>query len=1022
MNSRKTLLYKNVLSDENGAVAIIVGASVIVLALFAFLAINYGISSSDQANLDIKLSTCTKYAAKELGWYNVRRSVKDKKEDERAILANAMEYTEEQALETLKTQYIEPCLLAGLGKGNFVNQPRVDKLEIEENSKGNLLLVATASVAQSTVLYGGDTRTNLISKTLLPWCRKGTDDCLPPDSKPPASALEFIHSYDQLSLQNLAGPMDTIMQQVKTALNDTVFMQPQNAYFGLQVGNIPAAVPKEPLLSGIKADRTELTGWSGGAYDNTTDIADFNLETNPKADSSRKSWPVAGFVYGQKTRRCEADPVWTYDTSVVGYCYVNTSTSCSGESSCCNSVPGRLTGTSLSHTIIDCSDGCIQSGNLCIPIVVNGTPQAASCTVENSTNYWTCSYQANQPVVEGNWYVSCPKTALTQSKMYKDVTEFLDLQLRYKKTISYGAGEESKEYPDSLKLVMQVPSSIGVANLLPQPHALNPDQSELQPLRKKNTERSWYYACEKPAGYNGNDGAYGRPFGGTDGISLVNSDNSDTAVAAGLNCRIPDPGASNVEYALSFLPDPAHCDWGQLQNCNVPEGKYTAWARIKNLLPQRGAGSVSAPVGPPGGKSTNVTSIDSNGWAWGGIQNVTNYHSYGSYTYKCPIHLNNKNVNSLLASYVGGPNGGQNIIGSIPAETFDIAVMKVEKGGRNADLGCGPKLSILEDFNFYVSDIPDNSQWYLRSKEHPVDKKACGTYPDFCECSGSGSLCEDPFWDMPLKGIGRFSANTGEDFQMGWLDLNTHPECGEEGEKSYCNYGSRIVNVNTVKKRDSMDGAQNVPITKGQATLDQIWNRLRSGYGDHNICSGHANNQGALFKAGARKAITLADNLKGKSGVVWIGSCPSNNNYTGAEAQYPWPFSTPKWNIFANSNISTGRPGEISGAGNVYLDAMNTPIGISVRQKTMDAFQNAINKLDFSLIITDDSCLDFAMLSKDGAKPPVNPAPDTPIPAAPGSFCGGGCVIPRDTPEHCAAMLLCAAYLEGATYPEVFAK
>jgi hypothetical protein len=1017
--------------DEQGAITIFMAIGVVLLIAFIFFAYDTGMNYGNQSELTSKVSMCSKYPAKEFAWLYTRVQAGSTKTDwPNTLFPNAAAYSGFKgnpnglmvAVSGQLSARINACLnSATVGFRPMAHQ--VDKLELKTQSPGQWVMHVSASIAQSERSnYNNpngyaNKRTKITAGVLFPMGDCPSSGC--PDTTTTTSTTEaanVIFSLNKSSVDNMGPHLVTMMTSVNDLLTNAHLIAPQ-IQWAMMRGNIPTEFTENGSDRYCDRKSGEAMGWTGGCYDNTSDIPTFDLNTKPQIDASRKVWPFYGSFYAQKTRTCEADAVWTYRNRNAGECYAIGTGSCEDDSPGCHNNDADYDGGPVVVTDSwKCPNGCNTQGSRCtVPV---GAPPGTSCPNEAehifSESYGTAK---KHDIVVGQWFASCPKGGAA----YRDATKFTTFSAhRVFKAIGLASPEVTTL---SMKLV-----DIGGVNGV---QGGDTEGGDLKPLVKKNTENSWPWACLSTDPGLFPNGAYGAPYGEKFGSPLVDHAPGfpDSALARGLNCLVPDPGSDSVKlFHFGLIPEHCRGTGKPIRECDIAEGGFQMALNVSGL---KGKNSPTGPAQPPmSGGQPRIDPPGGGGWAWAapGIINVNGplpIHSVGGKQYPiCP----RANFRPRVAPYIAAP-GGEIVVDSIPAEEFDLSIVNIEKGLLPPD--GSPQISKFDDFNYLYSSA---EQPYVRTSMQT--KPMCGVYPNFCRTSGvppemdpQNMLVEDTFWDCGQShgsscGVAHFSGEKGAaamKLGINGIKPGGNPDSDPcEGSGSFCQEGFDIVNVNTVK------GSNNLALPNfwfGANNLQRIIAELEKGYKDLPIYHSLEGNQAALLKAGARAVINYANKSGGKTNkmLIFIGSCPPPGSFNGSAYKWKGPQWHGKWNFFANSN--NPGPGRLPGVHNtsdLRLTRMNSlNDATNIRNETLTAFQNVGTQLDSFMVITGQGCDDFARVSTGGNN--TTPGVNTP-PAAPtnnDSFCLPGCTIINEaTSKDCAANFVCKTIIEKAPYRE----
>ncbi|MCC7260209.1 MAG: hypothetical protein IT567_04180 [Alphaproteobacteria bacterium] len=997
-NSHNNMIFsrymRDYMRDERGALMIFAAIGIFLLFIGVFaLSIDTGISYKDQSNIEAKLANCANYAASEYTYWKIRKATgaSDRPNDNLVLPKTNME---EGAVLKLLGAYVQDCVRAG--ELNELKDAKVPAGRIEYNSVNQAILVFDATTPQNST-FSGKGKDHAVVKTqsgkLVPFYTGSTPPEVSEEQQLKMAAM-VVFPLNYNGMKNIGQGLEAFTAKAKEAFATLQMVGLDGLRVGMQTGNIPADQP-EPISN----RQVQEIGWSGGMLDDNASMLAGSGHGN---SATIRSWPFVASVYAPNTRRCDSNPVWTYERvdAPQKTCYEWRE---QGSVSVCdsdNAAAHRAYNNAIQACIRDPRHCYIGRNNRSCEehedCPTKKNPNKKCCISWCETTWFERKLKGGD-VYQGKWSISCPKNVRDTGHTYKEPKDYL------KWTAYLVANLDGT--PVSAAQQVKLEGSMEKIKLSGVQH----QTGEFSPLVKKNTDKSWNWACGWMANglKGGATGAYGHPHGDAAGRPLVSGTSNSTAAANTLGCQLgAPPGGNGSAYKITFArPGCATPEEpvGKV-NCNMPEGYYqirvavTGLKRtmtVSDVVPGRPNPPVTASVGPNGP------------WAWGGVggekqygnlqpggkgDDGKGYTGYGA----SPGGNDTDKWGDLMCN---NPNGGyltayawsQDIIPTnvIPAEYMKLSDVAVESY-RNAE---EPGMSPLDLFDAIPSDTssPGNG---VKGEDYVVITAADG-YPFFPE-AGSSALRETNAF---ASGTG-IAAFNGDQVSVGERAVGVIPISEGERVKPIQATGmtmqitsNAISNLETVKKKDENFTAENIPVAMD--SLDSVLDQLT--YNAYTIHTGHGGNEGPLMNAGLYRLLGAAK-ADDRTALIYVGSCPTAGAY-GSDASTS--FQGHKVNWFANSNAGTEGPGQVDETTLKLMDARNP--GGDVRSMTKQVFSKVKGAVDYFMVITNEStgCKDFADLSTEGA--------------ISGDLIGNsGCVIGNSsggytvTPEDCAAEFIWA--------------
>ena len=1023
--------------DTHGAIMAI-AAFIVAFAVIGMMAlsIDHGINLTRQSDLDSKLFEATKLAAKQYSWYRVRNAceVSDIVNSDATWIVDAT-ISNEAALEMIRTRLEDFMEQPMVGEGGLP-EVTVTDVDVDTNDNDREIFRAVAQIEQVNNFGKQGSVVEVESKVTLPFGGDAITGVAP-------EVLQFVFSLDKNSKDNLGGddissPLEEFAEALQDCIENSGLISMDAVETGLQLGNRPLADSGDlgdgaalPYQRHPTSSSTPKMGFSGEMYDSDRFIQNVATGVVRQADESRK-YPFVGEFYAQKTRRCDADPVWTYDTEVTGSCWEAGVETCDGNN-CCAASFGNWLGTSTDCNEYSCPDaGCYWDGieGQC---ELAGDP--AGCpTPEVLVERECCDVRNDRDIVRGVWYPSCPHTATEDDELYQDASNYIRFYAEQYATLD----EVELEDGDLKVRAIGIPSLSTGGTLL-----AGHQEEELLDFKVSNTDRAWVWACDTLRTVNGTtsanpDGAYGAPYGTLGGRPLVDDtdqtaimyDPVTRAVTTDLNmaCLMTNGGPTTANhYRVEFRrikPDGSICS-GDLfeRGCDIPEGYYTITAELGTDGAQQLKGPDNprnhgvAPI-PPGGTFTVYTAPSDAGWAWRDIANAGSANGeecpkfefgpeVGEYRTNRRLYNDaNGAPNTRLADYVSG----ERIAADIPGEEFQMASFAIE-AGRDED--GRPVMTMFDEFD---EGFLNTWQDFLDTNEWPTDpyvECAGNQYPNFCGANLNSPTTEDNFWWMNTAepdGVAHFKDTTVSPVVIGVVPVDLSGgvlRTWLHGGDPYPRKHAPVSSLATPKVTGTPcgggwcgNGNGNIPFGTGAGHFQSIINALT--YDPYTIHCGHGCSQGALVKAAYEKLVNYA---AGKNtGMVYIGSCPTDETFTSSDLLFtegcsggqevPW---------FANSNIGASGGPQMPGIivdSSLSLRSINNPgngsAAQSCRSDTLTAFTAIAEQVGYFNVITDDTCPEFQSLTCEGGE----------CDGDPNDFCNFPCDV-TENPELCAAQILC---------------
>ena len=487
------------------------------------------------------------------------------------------------------------------------------------------------------------------------------------------SVVNFIVSLDANSKASLGGTSNYISRFAGSLFNASGTQGDLSMIgAGLTIGNWPQR-GNGPNCAYNYANLQH----SGSCYDDAPNFTgvtrtgpnDPAMDGTGWGNNNRKD-PFTGEFRAQYTRRCPASEArWTYEEVRDRGCYEETYEStevtigghqpstvaehldieanrvqkqndlfaANGGSSFCasNGYPDGTTGFNLdTNTPVPNACGldaaAITAGQRCYKFSIN--------CVQKKHN--------DQDVMRGQWYASCRSQNLgaVASNIYGDPKDYLDFRARIAADLEGTLARDTQHL--NVELKADIKKALAPEAMRATDSGVLKQINELTGLHVKNTERAFYWACQKgptdtatnkPAD---NDGNLGAPFGARKtGQDLVKDDGTETTTAQNIvidssgskGCKIPVIGAiSNGKmtetvntYDLTFKRNDCTGD------CGIPEALY-AISLQPGTTPLQTAVVPSGIKTPLGGLTTKwkpsagqTESGHDYRWAWGAIGTVT---------------------------------------------------------------------------------------------------------------------------------------------------------------------------------------------------------------------------------------------------------------------------------------------------------------------------------------------------------------------------------------------------------------
>ncbi len=470
------------------------------------------------------------------------------------------------------------------------------------------------------------------------------------------SVVNFVFSLDRRSRSDVT--TDFVYRIGNALTRAAEGINPGNKIAtGLTLGNFPMQGGGAPACK----DNGSGMASSGSCYD-AKDTFDGPVSTDLTegyANTTRKD-PVWGEIVLQHTRRCpKANAAWTYQTvSAGGNCnqehYEDFSYSYGTDNYEWESkVPASMasyqsqTATIAANCVNDAgaTDGqyayySIQDANVADTTLCPGTTAIVGDRCQRYHVVLQCIRPVNdfQPVYTGEWYRSCRSSELgtTGTDIYGDPVDIAKVRAHLV------ADLDGKPVPSTTKVdLVAVPERRPDASkydLVSVDGNYFGQKDELADLHVKNTERSFYWACDRgPRQADGtlanNNGNLGAPYGvKVDSARQIlnNSGTASTSVADSANnsggCSIPLYGALQADGRIKdtvqtynlFLnrenaPLPAH----------MPEGMYALSLETQRSLDTGGRPDDAERMPKDGLKTTWKPAGTIDKWTWGPYGTVT---------------------------------------------------------------------------------------------------------------------------------------------------------------------------------------------------------------------------------------------------------------------------------------------------------------------------------------------------------------------------------------------------------------
>lgn len=973
-------------TDVAAAVSVWFGLlALAMVALPIIIAINIGITATEDSNLQNRVSFANRIAAKcYQEWYLLSEIHKVTGDVTRTVQCGnqvlTADMTEEQVLDSLKRdmeQRLEGAFLvpgtslipSAYAKQDQMNYDRDKSLAgarivaIGRHDDGGPL-ITFRSVAKMPVTSQGtacdfsttDSTDGCLvatSEYTIGFYGSGTTTFVPfapspEDVKPSVNvvvkdlSLSSEQNITHAQLSAFAEDMETVVSAIKMVTPELYSGLVQGSMPSGVVGGTSGALVPDPdfggVLQGSQLEADAGGAWSGCMYDvpisasGNSGLGGGGISAPRFRDESRK-WPMYMEFYAQHVRRCNQDPVWTYEQGTAGKCDAIVDKSCewdhtkkSDDIKCpdyseSNMPAGALKWgayteiceNTLKTTDDWCGGKCTWRGdghNNCqcgeyIDKVWKADPNPGACAKRHKKT-WT--EKVTKDIAQGRWYASCPKTATGAGDVYLPPSQFMRFSAvrvsDLSGSVDYPPGDPRRITLTQYKIIKGAGSN-------------DHQKDELNELHLKNTDRAWPWACENagalPATYRAT-GEFGRPWGAyhelgdRDARALVTDTGTNNTLPEE-NCTLPEPPSKSVDkYKVLIGPEDCDLSSADYAGCNIPAGRYHILVRIEGL---RGPTQPAADPIPPttGGPKDppKFSPVGGGRWVYPGSESNcdhvpdekwdTNADGTGD-TLECggDAYVDDEEwcpfENAIAKT---GNHGGLEysearhwLVGREAAKIIPIPGERIFMASANSEYSRNsegaPINQSLDTFDEYLlwgkqlSKMPINDNTPISIALGPGNEEACDEYksPWFCG-PDKPEHNELPYMFEigERRGVAVFDAtHNGQEFVFGATKTGSAADqtlTYFRGGDPYPHKNSPAQPISCVKEAGGTTPAANIAVARNN--IKQVMDEVKKGYGPWGIFRGHGANQCALFKAGAHKAKQGPADAKR---VLWyIGSCPT---------------------------------------------------------------------------------------------------------------------------------------------------